>query len=198
MSAVNKSVSMLYDLPTSRSSLLAICQQWAYNLSLKFSNMEIYGSRFFTDRIHMAHRFASFATENHDLSPFNPPWTAPEVRLSDPGRGGSPDAALVVQALHASHRARAAEPAADCAGGDCLNGAAGGHWGWEGDEAWHIFLVFLQFLRFFVRVCFFRGEFLSNLFKTDLRSLYASRVWMICGRFSEDKRGCTWSWLGGC
>lgn len=102
MSAVNKSVSMLYDLPTSRSSLLAICQQWAYNLSLKFSNMEIYGSRFFTDRIHMAHRFASFATENHDLSPFNPPWTAPEVRLSDPGRGGSPDAALVVQALHAS------------------------------------------------------------------------------------------------
>ena len=100
--------------------------------------------------------------------------------------------------LFMRHRARAAEPAADCAGGDCLQWAAGGHWGWEGDEAWHIFLVFLQFLRFFVRVCFFRGEFLSNLFKTDLRSLYASRVWMICGRFSEDKRGCTWSWLGGC
>jgi hypothetical protein len=77
MSAVNKSVSMLYDLPTSRSSLLAICQQWAYNLSLKFSNMEIYGSRFFTDRIHMAHRFASFATESHDLSQFNLPEPLP-------------------------------------------------------------------------------------------------------------------------
>lgn len=87
----------------------------------------------FTDRIHMAHRFASFATESHDLSPFNAPrFTAPEVCLSDPGGGGCPDAALVVQALHASHRARAAEPAADCAGGGCLQWAAG-HWGWEGD-----------------------------------------------------------------